>query len=101
MLFTYRWTWPSSGRMFVEVWVTIVAPVSLSTTCTVVPFTVVFATGCRISTFAGDGGRGPRLPDGAAGELPALPPHAATRSATATFATSPERAWRKRRGVMV
>src|SRR5438876_6642118 len=60
--------WPWSGRMFVVVWVTIVAPVRVSTTCTEEP--VIWAPFCgwTIATTAGDDGRGPSVPasDGAA-----------------------------------
>src|SRR6185295_6090986 len=101
MLFTYRWTWPSSGLMAVVVGWTIVAPVSFSTTCTLVPVTVALAAGCRISTCAGEAGRGPSEPDGAAAcdGTPGFPQPPTSR-ATAAAATMRETNGRYGRGVM-
>src|SRR5689334_7159836 len=88
--------WPWSGRMFVVVWVTIVAPVRVSTTWTEEP--VIWAPFCgwTIATTAGDDGRGPSVPAAeAAGVGPLVPtaldgmpePHAARTIVSAATAT--------------
>src|SRR5438128_12380657 len=58
-LSTKRCTWPSSGRMVVDVCGTIRAFLSESTTWTLRPVITWLGVGCRIVTTAGDDGREP------------------------------------------
>src|ERR1035437_9951569 len=53
----YRWMGPWSGRMSVEVAVTIVAPLSPTTTWRLVPVTTWFAVGETIVSWAVEDGR--------------------------------------------
>src|SRR5204863_1616283 len=54
-----RWTCPWSGRMFVEVCLTMTAFSSESTTCSVEPVTVIPVLGSTMRTTAGEDGREP------------------------------------------